>query len=525
MADKRCPKCGKMNSASNRFCGYCGYDLSHTIIEHANSPTETSTWNCSVCGQTNSIDNEFCMNCGTYHNVNTHPNFIGHSNVSDTSWKMKIVVIAVFAAIIILCIWIYVIQPQIHHTKSSQDVSGTTEGITSALLSATTTEEPISQSNTPIETFGSSIEMGLEYRILQDGTAEITKYTGNATSLDIPHLLDDRRVTSIGDQAFSYCDSLASITLPSSVSSIGNYSFSYCHNLTSVLIPEGVTSIGVEAFYHCDRLSSVTLPYGVVSIGYSAFNFCSSLSSITIPSSITSLEYGMFYGCDNLTSFVIPESIMEIKGNPFVGCNRLFVSISKDNPLFTIIDDVLFDIDMKTLISYLPQKMITTYTVPYGVTSIADGAFALNNNLTSVSIPNSVVSIGKAAFSNCHTLTSVTLPNSITNIGIAAFSTCNMLTSIMIPNAVTVIEERVFDSCSSLTSVTIPSTVITIGNSAFAGCSSLQSLSLPTSLISIGDDAFSYCPDLTVQVIEDSYAEKYCNENGITVYYSRRPSS
>ena len=40
-----------------------------------------------------------------------------------------------------------------------------------------------------------------KYRVL-DGTAEITGYTGSATTLNIPSVLDEYRVTSIGMESF-----------------------------------------------------------------------------------------------------------------------------------------------------------------------------------------------------------------------------------------------------------------------------------------------------------------------------------
>ena len=105
---------------------------------------------------------------------------------------------------------------------------------------------------------------------------------------------------SLGDYAFSGCDSLTSITIPNSVTSIGDRAFSGCDSLTSITIPNGVTSIGEEAFYSCSSLTSITIPNGVTSIGDQAFYNCSSLTSITVPNSITSIGNYVFYECVNL---------------------------------------------------------------------------------------------------------------------------------------------------------------------------------------------------------------------------------
>ena len=64
-------------------------------------------------------------------------------------------------------------------------------------------------------------------------------------------------VTTIGDWAFSYCDSLTSVTIPESVTTIGDWAFSYCDSLTCVTIGDSVTTIGVHAFYYCSSLTDV----------------------------------------------------------------------------------------------------------------------------------------------------------------------------------------------------------------------------------------------------------------------------
>ncbi len=73
------------------------------------------------------------------------------------------------------------------------------------------------------------------YKILSDGTAEITGYSGSDTCLTIPNEINGYTVTSIGDSAFSDCTSLKSIIIPDSVTSIQNCAFCFCNNLHTVV--------------------------------------------------------------------------------------------------------------------------------------------------------------------------------------------------------------------------------------------------------------------------------------------------
>ena len=66
-----------------------------------------------------------------------------------------------------------------------------------------------------------------EYIILEDGTAEIARYTGEAVELVIPAELDGLTVSSIGKGAFFFGRSspspLMAVTIPDSVTAIGDF--------------------------------------------------------------------------------------------------------------------------------------------------------------------------------------------------------------------------------------------------------------------------------------------------------------
>ena len=138
-----------------------------------------------------------------------------------------------------------------------------------------------------------------EYVLLEDGSAEITGYSGDAEVLEIPAELDGYSVTSIGKSAFFHCKNLTSVTIPDSVTSISDYAFLDCYGLTSITLSDSVTSIDEGAFASCCNLTSVNIPDSVTSIGESAFFFCYNLTSVTIPDSVTFIGVDAFSNCSD----------------------------------------------------------------------------------------------------------------------------------------------------------------------------------------------------------------------------------
>ena len=239
---------------------------------------------------------------------------------------------------------------------------------------------------------------------------------------------------------------------------ICDWAFSGCNSLSEIVIPSSVTSIGDCAFYSCDSLSEIVIPSSVTSIGNGAFAICRSLSEIVIPSSVTSIGDCAFSRCLSLSEIVIPSSVASIGDRAFSDCDSL-----------------------------------SEIVIPSSVTSIGDRAFSYCHSLSEIVIPSNVTSIGKGAFLGCNSLSEIVIPSSVTSIGDCAFSGCLSLSEIVIPSSVTSIDEGAFSGCRSLSEIVIPSSVTSIGDRAFSCCRSLSEIVIPSSVTSIGDWAFYDC--------------------------------
>ena len=114
-------------------------------------------------------------------------------------------------------------------------------------------------------------------------------------------------LSSDGSLLISYMGKGSSVTIPDCVRSIGNSAFSECNSLETLNLPDGVKSIGDYAFYKCKSLAALTLPDGVKNIGNYAFSWCTSLETLNLPDGLTSIGDFAFEFCDSLAALYIPQ--------------------------------------------------------------------------------------------------------------------------------------------------------------------------------------------------------------------------
>ena len=225
----------------------------------------------------------------------------------------------------------------------------------------------------------------LTYELSDDGEYYIVSgVSGNPTEVTIPETYEGLPVKAIGDEAFSSCESLTSITLPEGITTIGSYAFYGCSSLSSIDLPDSLQELDHYAFYSNPQL--VEEADGVYYVNDWALYYDKELTSIKIREGTVGIASGFARYSGTLISLnelEIPDSVKIIGSEAFRGTK------------------------------------LSSVNIPSSVEYIGMLAFE-RTDLTSLVIPNGVKYIGVSAFGNTF-LTTVTIPSSVEYIGAAAF--------------------------------------------------------------------------------------------------------
>ena len=298
--------------------------------------------------------------------------------------------------------------------------------------------------------------------------------------------------------------SVCKVLIQDGVTSIGEKAFSQCESLTEVYLPNSLTKIGASAFIGCTKLQSIRLPAGVSSIGDYAFSDCEKLSAFQLaPDSpaFSVSEDGVLFTRDRKTlvcypagktvsSYQVPFATVEIGVGAFRGCANL--------------SEVL---------------------IPDSVTKINDTAFLFCSGLTEVILPNHLQRLNYMAFAGCDGLARLSVPLALTHVEPYVFYGCKSLTDIHYAgtaeqwNAVQTeegndplltAEKHYLPVCVNFV---LPTSLTAIEEEAFAGLPAGTVVQMPENVASIGDGAFGE----GVLLVTDagSYAAGWANKNGV----------
>ena len=386
-------------------------------------------------------------------------------------------------------------------------------------------------------------ESGNEYKVT---TIKASAFARNAI---FETVVVPEGVTSVQSLAFSNCEKLTNVYLPSTLSSIstGNSSpFDSCPNIKKITVPNymvsGPSVIPKNVFSSSKtEIISVEFSDTITSISANAFASFTALTTIRIPDTVTKIETNAFNSCSSLAGkIIIPENVESIGSGAFSSCNVTELEFKSEGKLKTIGASAFY------------RNSIVNLVIPEGVTNIGSLAFSDCKSLISVYLPSTLSSIStgnSSPFDSCPNIKKITVPNymvsgpsvipknvfssskteiisvefsdTITSISANAFASFTALTTIRIPDTVTKIETNAFNSCSSLAGkIIIPENVESIGSGAFSSCNvtelefksegklktigasafyrnSIVNLVIPEGVTNVGSLAFSHCEKLT----------------------------
>lgn len=196
---------------------------------------------------------------------------------------------------------------------------------------------------------------------------------------------------------------------------IGSGAFSGCDQIMKVVIPSSMINIGAQAFYNCRslfevyNLSNIEILIGDTSNGYVGYYAKECYSSLETESKVST----------NSDGFILYTSTNEVVLLGYKGdqTNIVIPNVTKINQY-----------------AFYSQSQILSVTFSSNIVEIGDYAFYRCVGLTTIDLPNSIVRIGKYGFYGCSNLESVSLSKNLESIGESAFYNCKKLNQMTMHN-------------------------------------------------------------------------------------------
>ena len=324
-----------------------------------------------------------------------------------------------------------------------------------------------------------------------EGGLEITgiRYNKKNKVLDItiPNEIRDKKVISIAPNALKDVDIIRHVIMGANIQNIGQEAFSSCDNLVSITFPTEVSmKIGDRAFENT-ALTSIQIS-NRIELGKEVYKNCQNVTSIQ--SNATVYGEDVFVGCQAVTDLTI-NFIGADSENPKT-LDYLFGTIPTTLKTITVTNAATFAEN-----TFANLSSVTSIELPTNryAKTLPEGLFAESNQLTKITIPF----VGQQTYDETNPLADYNyslaylfdvadnslLPTSLKEVVLHPTTTIEN-----VKYGQSVIRPINFSNSASLTTLTLNSGVETIEANAFDGCSALENITLSSSLTRIGKDAF-----------------------------------
>lgn len=221
------------------------------------------------------------------------------------------------------------------------------------------------------------------------------------------------------------------VDVPDSVTSIGEYAFAFCESLVDIDIPQGVTEIKEGTYMGCHNLVNLVIPNHIVSIEAEVFSDCAGLISVRIPESVQSIDTTAF------GNLIEVYNASEVSHDVFGDIN-VYLPTEGESKLITLGDFIFYYNEKDSILcleAYLGTE--TDIVLPSSVEingelfeeyAVDSGVFYCDRNITSIVIPDAVI-YGVSLY-KCESLKSITIPYTETDCLSEAFKSCRSLKEI-----------------------------------------------------------------------------------------------
>ena len=220
-------------------------------------------------------------------------------------------------------------------------------------------------------------------------------------------------------------------------------------------------------------------------------------SSLSIPSAINGhtvkqIDTGALSDNRIITSVTIPNGVTTIGFSAFNGCIKL--------------EKIKFSSNLDTVCENAFNNTKWFNNQSNGLVYVRKLAYKYKGDMprnTKITVKSDTVSISESAFKDCANLTAILIPSSVKHIDKYAFYNCQGLTKLNFNDGIERIENDAFGSCEKLTGVNFSETLKSIGAFAFVECKKLSEITIPRSVTSVGEYAFSGCENLASVTVSD----------------------